>query len=67
MRLFAQLRERAGRSEVEVELPEGAVVRDAIAAVGTSNVMAGAAGPIAFDARHDVIARPVVVATVGTR
>ena len=33
VRLFAQLRERAGRSEVEVELPEGAVVRDAIAAL----------------------------------
>jgi molybdopterin synthase catalytic subunit len=34
IRLFAQLRERAGRSEVEVELPEGARVRDAIAALG---------------------------------
>src|SRR3712207_6376373 len=33
VRLFAQLRERAGRSEVEVELPEGALVRDAIAAL----------------------------------
>ena len=33
VRLFAQLRERAGRSEVEVDLPEGAVVRDAIAAL----------------------------------
>jgi molybdopterin synthase catalytic subunit len=31
--LFAQLRERAGRSEVELELPDGAVVRDAIAAL----------------------------------
>jgi MoaE-MoaD fusion protein len=34
IRLFAQLRERAGRSSLEVELPEGASVRDAIAAVG---------------------------------
>jgi molybdopterin synthase catalytic subunit len=34
VRLFAQLRERAGRSELEVELPDGARVRDAIAAVG---------------------------------
>jgi molybdopterin synthase catalytic subunit len=34
VRLFAQLRERAGRSEVDVELPEGARVRDAIAALG---------------------------------
>src|SRR5690348_2622308 len=34
IRLFAQLRERAGRSELELELPEGARVRDAIAALG---------------------------------
>ena len=34
VRLFAQLRERAGRSEIEVELPDGARVRDAIAAIG---------------------------------
>ena len=34
VRLFAQLRERAGRGEVELELPEGARVRDALAAMG---------------------------------
>jgi MoaE-MoaD fusion protein len=34
VRLFAQLRERAGRSELDVELPDGARVRDAIAALG---------------------------------
>ena len=34
VRLFAQLRERAGQPEIEVELPEGAVVRDALAAMG---------------------------------
>ena len=34
VRLFAQLRERAGRSSVDVELPEGASVGDAIAALG---------------------------------
>jgi len=34
VRLFAQLRERAGRSEMELDLPDGAVVRDAIAAMG---------------------------------
>ncbi len=34
VRLFAQLRERAGRGEVSVELPEGASVADAIAALG---------------------------------
>ena len=34
VRLFAQLRERAGSSELELELPEGARVSDALAAVG---------------------------------
>ncbi len=34
VRLFAQLRERAGRSEIELELPEGARVSDALQAVG---------------------------------
>jgi MoaE-MoaD fusion protein len=34
VRLFAQLRERAGRSQLELELPEGALVADALAAVG---------------------------------
>jgi molybdopterin converting factor subunit 1 len=33
IRLFAMLRERAGTSELELELPEGARVRDALAAV----------------------------------
>jgi molybdopterin converting factor subunit 1 len=33
VRLFAMLRERAGASEVTVELPEGARVRDALAAL----------------------------------
>jgi molybdopterin synthase catalytic subunit len=33
VRLFAMLRERAGASEVEVELPDGARVRDALAAL----------------------------------
>ena len=31
VRLFAGLRERAGAAEVELELPDGAVVRDALA------------------------------------
>jgi molybdopterin synthase catalytic subunit len=34
VRLFAQLRERAGRSAIELDLPEGARVSDALAAVG---------------------------------
>ena len=34
VRLFASLRERAGRDELELELPDGALVADALAAVG---------------------------------
>jgi molybdopterin synthase catalytic subunit len=34
VRLFAMLRERAGASEVKVELPDGARVRDALDALG---------------------------------
>jgi molybdopterin converting factor subunit 1 len=34
VRLFAVLRERAGTRELELDLPEGAVVGDALAAVG---------------------------------
>ena len=34
VRLFAMLRERAGASEITVELPDGARVRDALAALG---------------------------------
>jgi molybdopterin synthase catalytic subunit len=34
VRLFAQLRERAGCGELELELPDGARVRDALDAVG---------------------------------
>jgi molybdopterin synthase catalytic subunit len=34
LRLFAQLRERAGSRELELDLPEGARVDDALAAVG---------------------------------
>jgi molybdopterin synthase catalytic subunit/molybdopterin converting factor small subunit len=34
VRLFAQLRERAGAGSLELDLPEGACVRDALAAVG---------------------------------
>lgn len=41
VRLFAGLRERAGRRELEVELPEGARVRDALAAAAVADVAAG--------------------------
>ena len=34
VRLFAQLRERAGAGSLELDLPDGARVRDALAAIG---------------------------------
>ena len=42
VRLFAGLRERAGGQHVEVELPDGAVVEDLLAAMGSTPV-----GPLA--------------------
>ena len=36
VRLFAMLRERAGRDELELELPDGARVSDALASSRTS-------------------------------
>jgi molybdopterin converting factor subunit 1 len=51
VRLFAMLRERAGRDAVEVELPEGATVQDALAVLSREHGLA------------DLIARmPVVMA-----
>ena len=38
VRLFAGLRERAGGQHVEVELPDGAVVADLLAAMGQTAV-----------------------------
>jgi molybdopterin synthase catalytic subunit len=35
VRLFAMLRERAGRDTISVEVPDGGTVRDAITAVGS--------------------------------
>jgi molybdopterin converting factor subunit 1 len=40
VRLFAMLRERAGRESVTVEVPDGATVSDALAAVGRSHGLA---------------------------
>jgi molybdopterin synthase catalytic subunit len=40
VRLFAMLRERAGRDEVELELPDGATVRDALDAVAARHGLA---------------------------
>jgi len=41
IRLFAQLRERAGTNELALELPEGARVRDALAAAPVASLAAG--------------------------
>jgi MoaE-MoaD fusion protein len=41
VRLFAQLRERAGASELELELPDGARVRDALAAPAVASLAEG--------------------------
>jgi MoaE-MoaD fusion protein len=41
VRLFAQLRERAGASELALELPEGARVRDALAADAVASLADG--------------------------
>jgi molybdopterin synthase catalytic subunit len=41
VRLFAMLRERAGTSELELELPEGARVRDALAAAPVASLADG--------------------------
>jgi molybdopterin converting factor subunit 1 len=41
IRLFAQLRERAGSGELSLELPEGARVRDALAADAVASLAAG--------------------------
>lgn len=41
IRLFAQLRERAGANELELELPEGARVRDALAADAVAALAGG--------------------------
>ena len=51
VRLFAVLRERAGRDEIELELPDGATVQDAVQAVAERHGLA------------DVVSRlPVVMA-----
>ena len=56
-----------GRAALEVG-PDRAKIRDYIESVGRPNgrpAMAGVAGPIAFDEKHDAVNKPVVVAQVG--
>jgi branched-chain amino acid transport system substrate-binding protein len=54
-----------GRAALEVGADRGRV-RDYLASVGSSRPpMTGVTGPIAFDDQHDVVDKPVVIATVG--
>jgi branched-chain amino acid transport system substrate-binding protein len=54
-----------GRGAIEVG-PGRAAIRDYVESVGkTRPPMAGAAGPIAFDDRHDPVNKSVVIARVG--
>ena len=56
VRLFAVLRERAGSDTVDVELPEGATVRDAIAAVAVADGL-----PVVMAVNREVAAADVVL------
>lgn len=54
-----------GRAIIDVG-PDRQKIRDYIADVGSKRpALKGATGPIAFNAKHDVINKPVVIATVG--
>ena len=54
-----------GRAAVEAGANRGRV-REYLASVGSSRqAMTGVTGPIAFDEQHDVVDKPVVIATVG--
>lgn len=58
VRLFASLRERAGRDSVELELDDGATVRDAIAAVGAADGIPVVMAVNREVAGDDVVLRP---------
>ena len=55
-----------GRAAIEVG-PDRAKIRDYIESINgtTRPAVAGVAGPIAFDAKHDAVNKPVVVVQVG--
>ena len=54
-----------GRAALEVGANRKAV-RDYLASIGSSvQPMSGVTGTIAFDDQHDVVDKPVVIATVG--
>ena len=54
VRLFAILRERAGRDSVALELAEGATVDDALAALGTQDGLGDALGRMPVGAGIDL-------------
>jgi branched-chain amino acid transport system substrate-binding protein len=55
-----------GRAAIDVGA-DRAKIRDYVESIGRDRpAMAGAAGPIAFDANHDAVNKPVVIARVGT-
>ena len=56
VRLFAVLRERAGRESVEIELTDGATVRDAIAAVAAADGV-----PVVMAVNREVAAEDMVL------
>lgn len=61
VRLFAMLRERAGSSELELELPDGARVRDALAAAPVAALAEGMPLVMAINreyAREDAVLAP---------
>jgi len=57
VRLFAMLRERAGASTIDLELPEGACVRDALQAVG--ELAAGLPVVMAVNRRYAALDAPL--------
>jgi molybdopterin synthase catalytic subunit/molybdopterin converting factor small subunit len=57
VRLFAVLRERAGRDSLELDLDDGATVRDAIAAVAAADGV-----PVVMAVNREVAAEDVVLA-----
>jgi branched-chain amino acid transport system substrate-binding protein len=56
-----------GRAVIAVG-PDRAKIRDYLAEIGTKRPAAiGVTGPIAFDAKHDAVNKPVIIARVGGR
>jgi branched-chain amino acid transport system substrate-binding protein len=56
-----------GRAVIAVG-PDRAKIRDYLAEIGSRRpAMVGVTGPIAFDARHDAVNKPVIIARVGGR